>query len=183
MQLVYSTALADWASVRVGVYIYIYIYIYIYTIESVYIIKIVKKNYFSYLNFWDEAWWFLSLKVFGLLSSSLLLFPQDTWRHGYRCWFPKLLRRQSSGGCRRVTMQEYLTLVWMRETDGEKELGKSVPVARHDDDNDCIYTYKFYTYLMLLMFWKENKMVQFVNNKYCRNWYLGEKSSPPPDKR
>ena len=28
----------------------------------------------SCLNFWDEAWWFLSLKVFGLLSSSLLLF-------------------------------------------------------------------------------------------------------------
>ena len=26
----------------------------------------------SYLNFWDEAWWFLSLRVFGLLSSSLL---------------------------------------------------------------------------------------------------------------
>ena len=29
-----------------------------------------------YLNFWDEPWWFLSLRVFGLLSSSLLLFPQ-----------------------------------------------------------------------------------------------------------
>ena len=28
------------------------------------------------LNFWDEAWWFLSLRVFGLLSSSLLLFPR-----------------------------------------------------------------------------------------------------------
>ena len=42
---------------------------------------------------------------------------QDTWRNGYKRWFPKLLRRQSSGGCRfnphcrRVTMQEYLTLV------------------------------------------------------------------------
>ena len=32
--------------------------------------------FFSHLNFWDEAWWFLSLRVFGLLSSSLLLFPQ-----------------------------------------------------------------------------------------------------------
>ena len=35
-------------------------------------------------------------------------------RNGYRRWFPKLLRRQSSGGCRfnpdcmRVTIQEYL---------------------------------------------------------------------------
>ena len=83
----------------------------------------------SCLNFWDEACWFLSLKFFGLLSSSLLLFPQhfgwyvllqvfvelgnlhgtlnyilywnqqDTWHNGYRCWFPELLRRQSSEGC------------------------------------------------------------------------------------
>ena len=42
---------------------------------------------------------------------------QDTWHNGYRRWFPKLLRRQSSGGCRfnphyrRVTIQEYLILV------------------------------------------------------------------------
>ena len=28
------------------------------------------------LNFWDEDWWFLSLRIFGLLSLSLLLFPQ-----------------------------------------------------------------------------------------------------------
>ena len=28
----------------------------------------------SFLNFWDEAWWFLSLRVFGLSSSSLMLF-------------------------------------------------------------------------------------------------------------
>ena len=32
--------------------------------------------FISCLNFWDEIWWFLSLRVFGLLSSSLLLFPQ-----------------------------------------------------------------------------------------------------------
>ena len=42
---------------------------------------------------------------------------QDTWRNGYRCWFPKLVKRLSSGGCRfnpdsrRVPIQEYLTLV------------------------------------------------------------------------
>ena len=41
----------------------------------------------------------------------------DIWRNGYRLWFPKILKRQSSGGCRfnldcrRVTLQEYLTLV------------------------------------------------------------------------
>ena len=30
----------------------------------------------SCLNFWDEAWWVLSLRVFGLLSSSLLTIKQ-----------------------------------------------------------------------------------------------------------
>ena len=33
--------------------------------------KIVTSIVISCLNFWDEAWLFLSLKVFGLLSSSL----------------------------------------------------------------------------------------------------------------
>ena len=38
---------------------------------------ILKTGYsflFSFLNFWDKPWRFLSLRVFGLLSSSLLLF-------------------------------------------------------------------------------------------------------------
>ena len=40
-------------------------------------LKILSTNYaLCCLNFWDEAWWFLSLRVFRLLSSSLLLFPQ-----------------------------------------------------------------------------------------------------------
>ena len=46
---------------------------------------------FSCLNFWDEAWWFLSLSIFWLLSSSLLLFPQ--------C-FGRYVLRPSSGVCR-----------------------------------------------------------------------------------
>ena len=46
---------------------------------------------FSCVNFWDEAWWFLSLRVFGLLLSSLLLFPQCfgryvLWPNSYVCW-------------------------------------------------------------------------------------------------
>ena len=45
----------------------------------------------SCLNFWDEAWWFLSLRVFGLLSSSLLLFPQR---------FSQYVFQPSSGVCR-----------------------------------------------------------------------------------
>ena len=51
-----------------------------------------KNNYnmLSCLNFWDEAWWFLSLRVFGLLSLSLLLFPQHFGR--YNLW-------PSSGVC------------------------------------------------------------------------------------
>ena len=43
------------------------------------------------LNFWDDDWWFLSLRVFGLLSLCLLLFPQ---RFG---WY---VLRPSSGVCR-----------------------------------------------------------------------------------
>ena len=44
----------------------------------------------SCLNFWDEAWWFLSLRVFVPLSSSLLLFPQH---------FSRYVLRPSSGVC------------------------------------------------------------------------------------
>ena len=110
----------------------------------------------SCLNFWDEACWFLSLRVFGLLSSYPLAFFRclsnsgtftELWTAsfiestGVACsdsvshnwvlsipvlllvcsedWtcFPKRLRRQSSEGFRfnphyrRVTIQEYLTLV------------------------------------------------------------------------
>ena len=36
---------------------------------------------FGCQNFWNEAWWFLSLRVFRLLSSSLLLFPQCFGRY------------------------------------------------------------------------------------------------------
>ena len=39
------------------------------------VISRATVNTISCLNFWDETWWFLSLSVFGLLSSSLLLFP------------------------------------------------------------------------------------------------------------
>ena len=45
----------------------------------------------SCLNFWDEACWFLSLRFFRLLSSSLLLFPQH---------FGWYVLRPSSGVCR-----------------------------------------------------------------------------------
>ena len=38
----------------------------------------------SCLNFWDEAWWLLSLRVFGQLSSFLLLFPQRLSRYVLR---------------------------------------------------------------------------------------------------
>ena len=44
------------------------------------------------LNFWDEAWWFLSFSVFELLSSSSLLYSQ---RFG-RC----VLRYSSGVSCR-----------------------------------------------------------------------------------
>ena len=50
-------------------------------------------------------------------KNSPWIVQQDTWHNGYRRWFPKLLRRQLSGGCwfnpyyRWVAIQEYLTLV------------------------------------------------------------------------
>ena len=52
---------------------------------------VIYKPDISCLNFWDEAWWFLSLRIFGLLSSSLLLFPQH---------FSRYVFRPSSGVCR-----------------------------------------------------------------------------------
>ena len=51
----------------------------------------------SYLNFWDKAWWFLSLRVFGLLSSFLLLFPQCFGWHGLYSAFFRCL--SNSGTC------------------------------------------------------------------------------------
>ena len=50
-----------------------------------------KHKYICCLNFWDEACWFLSLRVLGLLSSSLLLFPQR---------FGRYVLRPSSSVCR-----------------------------------------------------------------------------------
>ena len=41
-------------------------------------------KHLSCLNFWDEACWFLSLRFFRLLSSSLLLFPQHFGRYVLR---------------------------------------------------------------------------------------------------
>ena len=48
------------------------------TQRKFYSIKSMRE--LSCLNFWDEAWWFLSFKVFRLLSSSLLLYPQHFGR-------------------------------------------------------------------------------------------------------
>ena len=55
------------------------------------LINIANCYIYSCLNFWDEACWFLSLRVFGLLSSPLLLFPQR---------FSRYVFRPSSGVCR-----------------------------------------------------------------------------------
>ena len=35
---------------------------------------------------------------FIIPKNSLWIVQQDTWRNGYRRWFPELLRRQSSAG-------------------------------------------------------------------------------------
>ena len=57
----------------------------------IYIYISVGLFIFRCLNLWDEFWWFLSLRVCGLLSSSLLLFPQR---------FGRYVIQPSSGVCR-----------------------------------------------------------------------------------
>ena len=56
-----------------------------------FLIQTIHFKCIGCLNFWEEAWWFLSLRVSGLLSSSLLLFLQ--------C-FGWYVLRASSGVCR-----------------------------------------------------------------------------------
>ena len=51
---------------------------------SLFHVYFVCLFHISCLNFWDEAWWFLSLRMFGLLSSCLLLFPQHSGRYVFR---------------------------------------------------------------------------------------------------
>ena len=61
------------------------------TVYFLYISITSNRIKFGFLNFWDEACWFLSLRFFGLLSSSLSLFPQR---------FGRYVLRPSSGVCR-----------------------------------------------------------------------------------
>ena len=46
--------------------------------------RLLIYAYISCQNFWDETWWFLPLRVFGTLSSSLLIFPQHFGRYVLR---------------------------------------------------------------------------------------------------
>ena len=55
------------------------------------------------LYFWDKARWFLSLRVFGLLSSSLLLFPQCFGRYDLQ---------PSSGVCRTREPEWFKFSLW-----------------------------------------------------------------------
>ena len=60
----------------VSCFCYLNIYVFLSTFLCSPCLSFVLKNNISCLNFWDEACWFLSLRVFGLLSSSSLLFSQ-----------------------------------------------------------------------------------------------------------
>ena len=62
------------------------------------------SSIFGCLNFWDKAWWFLSLRVFGLLSTSLLLFPQR---------FGRYILQPSSGVCRTWEPTWNFELYWI----------------------------------------------------------------------
>ena len=82
-----------------------YIYIYIFRERERERENRINIYLCSCLNFWDEGCWFLSLRVFGLLSSSLLLFPQR---------FGRYVLRPSSGVCR--TMTELRTTSFIETT-------------------------------------------------------------------
>ena len=41
----------------------------------------MNSRQLSCLNFWEETWWFLLVRIFGLLSSSLWLLPQHFSRY------------------------------------------------------------------------------------------------------
>ena len=69
---------------------FLWVHVYFHTVKWFQVFQ-PNSNNFSCLNFWDEAWWFLSLRVFGLISSSLLLFPQR---------FGQYVLRLFSGVCR-----------------------------------------------------------------------------------
>ena len=67
----------------------------------------------------------LSIPVLVLACSQnwICNLQQDTYRNGSRRWFPKLLRRQSSGGCRfnsdcgQVVILNVCTLLWLTESE------------------------------------------------------------------
>ena len=96
----------------------------------------VNKNYTSCLNFWDETCWFLLLRFFGLLSSSLLLFPQ--------C-FGRYVLRPSSGVCRtregsrvRQTPEEGRRTYWPKRCGNNNKDKDNSPKNLYDKKN---YTY------------------------------------------
>ena len=94
------------------IYIYIYIYILFLFLYLFYIHNVSADMSSGLLQVFVEL-----RNLHGTSNYVLYWIQQDTWRNGYRHWFPKLLRRQSSGGWwfnpdyRQVTIQEYLTLV------------------------------------------------------------------------
>ena len=63
-------------------------YLYHLACHCVSVSKFSNQLALSCLNFWDKLWWFLSFRVFRLLSSSLLLYSQH---------FAQCILRPSSG--------------------------------------------------------------------------------------
>ena len=60
----------------------------------------------SCLNFWDEAWWFLSLRVFGLLSSSLSSNETIIWRLQVQSWLQASNNTGILNTCKRLWLME-----------------------------------------------------------------------------
>ena len=129
------------------------------------------KEYTSCLNFCDEAWWFLSLRVFRLLSSSLLLFPQR---------FDWYVLRPSSGICWTWEPTQNFELSFIESTgvaccrglcgnnnkdedNSPKTLNdkKNIWVKINDNDHwQCFICKKNKTNIMPILTVKKNKIVQ-----------------------
>ena len=82
----------------------------------------------SCLSFWDEAWWFLSLRVFGQLSSSLLLFLQRFSRYVLRPSSGEGFRvRQTPEEGRRTYRQKRCGNNIKNENNSPKTLNDKIP--------------------------------------------------------
>ena len=130
---------------------------------------------------WDEDWWILSLRIFGILSSSLLLFLQRFGRYVHQP-FSGVYRTWESS--RNFELRPLLNVVRssVKVTEFDKHLKKA---GGHSGRNIVEITIKMKTIVQkLLMIKKTYYLVDFtvpanifLNVK--KMWKTGKKKSEP----